>query len=136
MKLLVDNNLAPRLARAMNLIVNDDGHFVQPVKDKIKGSPSDIEIAHELAKEPGWALLTEDKNILKTPSELTAFMEGNITIFVFNKNWSSSSNWEKLGHTIKAWPTILSLYEDLPLDKKGAAFEIVYRQTVKIRRVK
>jgi hypothetical protein len=68
-KLLVDNNLPPKLARGLGALFDDD-HVITHIKDKFgTGDLKDEDWIVRLGDEGGWAVLSADMNIArKKPS--------------------------------------------------------------------
>lgn len=82
MKLLVDNNLPPRLGRGLAVLF-DGRHHVEHIKDKFgTGSLPDEEWIVELGREGGWAVLSGDRRIAtKKPSRELFLRSGLIGFF-------------------------------------------------------
>lgn len=69
MKLLVDNNLPPRLAEALNVIFAPDHEVTALRREFGRGDLKDEEWIPKLGAEGGWAVLSADMNIArKRPS--------------------------------------------------------------------
>lgn len=58
MKLLLDHNLSPKLARALQALFDD--HEVVSLRDKFRDQTPDEEWITALDREGGWAVLTKD----------------------------------------------------------------------------
>lgn len=56
MKLLLDHNLSPKLARALQAIF--DEHTIVPLRDRFEKDTTDEAWISALDKEGGWAVLT------------------------------------------------------------------------------
>lgn len=72
MKLLVDNNISPHLARAVAHVVHLDGQDVVVLRDKFCESVPDVEWIAALGREGGWAFLSDDHRIRKNAAERVA----------------------------------------------------------------
>jgi predicted nuclease of predicted toxin-antitoxin system len=66
-KLLLDHNLSPKLARALQSIF--DEHTIVPLRDRFEKTTSDEVWISVLDKEGGWAVLTKDLRIRTRPHE-------------------------------------------------------------------
>lgn len=65
MKLLVDNNLEPRLARGLAALFEGQ-HEIRHIRDKFgTGSLADEEWIERLGREGGWSVLSGDRRIAK-----------------------------------------------------------------------
>ena len=58
MNLFLDNCLAIRHARALNAIIQPDGHSVVHLRDKFAADKPDVEWLRELGREGGWIVIS------------------------------------------------------------------------------
>jgi hypothetical protein len=67
-KLLIDHNISPYIARALAAIAEPDGHAVKAKPDKFNttASVSDAEWLSVLGQEGGWGFLSDDHRIYRT----------------------------------------------------------------------
>jgi hypothetical protein len=80
-KLLIDNNLPPRLGRGLGAIF-DGQHHVQHIRDKFyTGSLPDAEWIDALGKEGGWCVLSGDRRIAKQRPSRELFLKANLIGF-------------------------------------------------------
>lgn len=63
MRLLVDNNISPRVSRALHAVVSGEGHEVWSVRDKYGAAARDVDWITRLGEEGGWAFLSGDHRI-------------------------------------------------------------------------
>jgi len=61
LKLLLDHNLSPRLARALGALFVD--HQIVALRDKFPENIADIDWILELDRDGGWGVLTKDLRI-------------------------------------------------------------------------
>lgn len=81
MKLLVDNNLPPRLARGLGALFEGQ-HEVRHIIDKFgTGGLPDADWIERLGKEGGWAVLSGDRNIARKKPSREAFLRANLVGF-------------------------------------------------------
>lgn len=123
MKFLLDNNLPPALARALNELSRSDGHLVVPLKDKFPADASDISWISVLRDESGWAVVSQDR-FQKGDIEKRAFRECGLPIFCLAKHWGGESYWNKAHNLVRWWPTIIQQAE---LISGGAAFRVPWK---------
>lgn len=70
MKVLVDENLSPALARSLHALFNGD-HLIVHVREKFDAGISDIEWIEALNSEGRWAVLSGDRRITRNPQNTT-----------------------------------------------------------------
>ena len=81
MKLLVDNNLAPRLGRGLGALF-DGIHEVVHIRDKFgTGSMPDEAWIEALGKEGGWSVLSGDRRIATKRPSRELFLKSNLIGF-------------------------------------------------------
>lgn len=81
MKLLVDNNLPPALARGLHALF-DGEHHVEHIRAKFgTGSLPDEDWIERLGAEGGWSVLSGDRNIAKRKPSRAAFLRANLIGF-------------------------------------------------------
>ncbi len=82
MKLLVDENLPPRMARSLQALFADT-HEIVALRDKFQATGiSDLKWISELGVEGRWAVLTADMRIARNQVEKSAFLTNNLIGFV------------------------------------------------------
>lgn len=81
MKLFVDNNLPPRLARGLGALFAGI-HVVEHVRDKFgSGSLTDEDWIARLGDEGGWSVLSGDRNIARKRPSREAFLRAGLIGF-------------------------------------------------------
>lgn len=84
MKLLVDNDLPPRLASALNIIFEPD-HFIVALREKFgRSNLKDEEWITALSRDPGWAVLSADRNIARKRPSRDLFIAAGLVGFFFS----------------------------------------------------
>lgn len=108
MKLLIDNNLPPRLALALNIIF-EPKHEVVALRDKFGRSDlTDEEWIIRLGREGGWAVLSKDMNIAKKKPSRDLFIGSGLVGFFFSP---SMQGWElsrQCARVLTIWPQMVS----------------------------
>lgn len=102
MKLLVDNNLPPRVARALDLLFVE--HQVVALRDKFPDHPSDEVWIAALDREGGWAALTRDLRIRTRPHERAAMDRSRIVFFFIDNAWKGYDVAETAARLIRLVP--------------------------------
>ncbi len=124
MKLLVDHNISPYLARAVHVVVAPDGHEVHAVADKFGPAAPDIDWISALGREGDWAFLSGDHRIRKNPAEREALRRARLTGFFLAPNWQKMKTAEKTGRLLLKWQTLV---DQEKLVTGGALFEVRVR---------
>ncbi|UVM39513.1 hypothetical protein LOY28_03485 [Pseudomonas sp. B21-017] len=123
MKFLLDNNLPPALARALNELTKAEGHSVLSLRDKFPPSTADVAWISVLREEGGWAVISQDK-FTKGDIEKRAFRECGLPVFCLAKHWGNESYWNKAHNLVRWWPSIMS---QAHLNGGGAAFRVPWK---------
>ena len=121
MRFLLDHNLSPKLARALNELTKGSGHEVVALRDRFPADTADVEWIQRLGNEGGWAVVSGNRDILRNPVELAAWRESKLTIFFLARGWSSLTHWVKAAKFVHAWPTIETHASTV---KPGAAYVV------------
>jgi hypothetical protein len=131
MKFFFDNNLSPRLSRALNELEGQHGHDVIHLKEKFDQKTADEEWITKLGSEGGWVVVTSDYRITKNPHEVLAWQESGLTVFFLRRAWTRVDFWQQAWQIVKRWPDITKIAERNPTNArylvpiKGSRFEPV-----------
>ena len=106
MKVLVDNNISPRLAKALSELEGPHGVQVVHLKDKFSPNTPDVEWMSALGEEGGWCVLTCDVRISRNPDEVKAWLESGLIVFFLKKPWLKQTFWVQAAELVKRWPMI------------------------------
>lgn len=124
MKLLVDHNLSPYLARAVGIVVAADGNEVVPLEDKFPRAISDIDWMSALANEGGWAFLTDDHRIRRNAAERAALRRTRLTGFFLASGWRKLPTVEKTGRLLLKWHVLVQVHDMM---EPGALLEVAVK---------
>lgn len=122
MKLLLDNNLPPALAEALDVLTRsewDGAHEVTHLRHKFPANTPDITWIEALAAEGGWVVVTHDK--LDKGAEREALKRAGLKVFLLDKSWTSHPFWDKSVQLARWWPAIIEMAESL---RGGAALRV------------
>jgi hypothetical protein len=86
LKLLLDHNLPPRLARALNELFPN--HTVVALRERFRPDVPDAEWIAALDAEGGWAALTRDLRIRTRPHERAAMDRARVVFFFLAGQWT------------------------------------------------
>lgn len=129
MNFLLDNNLSPLLARALNELSKGSTHEVHALRDKFAAGTTDEQWIRALGAEGGWAVVSEDRSILRNPLELAAWREAKLTTFFLARGWSPLGHWVKAAKLVQVWPTIESSASSV---RPGAAYLVPVRGKLQV----
>jgi hypothetical protein len=78
-KILTDHNISPKVARALNALVEDEqGSYVVPLRQKFAPSTADVDWIRALGSEGGWSVISADLRIHKNKAERAAWMQTDL----------------------------------------------------------
>jgi hypothetical protein len=103
LKLLVDHNLSPRLARCLQALFEGD-HQIVALTEKFATDVSDLEWISALDDEGGWAVVTKDLRIRTRPHERAALDRSRIIYFFLAGSWRRYSVEETAARLIRLVP--------------------------------
>lgn len=109
MKLLLDNNLSHRLARALAELFPD--HTIVALRERFDQAASDVEWIGTLDKEGGWAVLTRDLRIRTRPQERAAMDRARIVFFFLTGSWKNYDVPETAARLIRLVPLMAKQME-------------------------
>ncbi len=121
MKLLVDHNLSPAIARSLQHLFPN--HKFVALGDRFPPNTPDIDWMSELDREGGWAALTKDLRIQFRPHERLALDRSKIVFFFLVGAWRKYSVQETAARLIRLVPLMAKQVEiadrgrfDLPIN--------------------
>ena len=125
MKILLDNNLSPRIARALNALFEPD-HEVVSLRDKFPPDTSDAALIDALRREGRWVIVSGDRRITRNRAHAAAFRDSKLIGFFLSKGLYKST-------VQKQAERLLALWESMELVagrvEGGAMFELPMRST-------
>jgi hypothetical protein len=126
-KLFLDNNLSPKLARALQAIFDD--HAIVSLREKFEKDTSDEAWITALDKDGGWAVLTKDLRIRTRPHERAVLDRSKIIFFFLSGSWKNFSVAETAARLILLVPKTAAQVE---LADRGR-FELPVKAGSKLR---
>ncbi|MGJ0237584.1 hypothetical protein ACQEPB_03565 [Novosphingobium fluoreni] len=113
MKLLVDNNLPPRLARGLGAFF-DEEHIVIHIKEKFgRGNLSDEDWIRLLGREGHWCVLTADRNIAKKRPSRQLFLACGLIGFFPSPSVAKWPMERLAARLLTLWPSLVNLSESV-----------------------
>ncbi|MDZ4803000.1 MAG: hypothetical protein SGI92_32985 [Bryobacteraceae bacterium] len=120
MKFFFDNNLSPKLARSLDVLVEPE-HRVTHLKECFAANTPDTVWMGALAGEAGWVIVSGDLQIRKNPHEIKAWQEAGHTTFFLKKGWIDLTRWDQVWKFAKVFPELIATAERA---RQGSAFFI------------
>lgn len=108
MKLLVDHNLPPRLAQALNLVFEPDDQVVSLREKFGRHSLKDEEWIPLLGREGGWAVLSADMNIAKKRPLREVFIREGLVGFFLSPSMQKWPLNRQAARVLTLWPQMRS----------------------------
>ena len=108
MKFMLDHNLAPGLARALNELSAPFGHQVAPLREMIPVDSADEHWIARLGREGGWAVVSGDIRVFEAPAAVAAWREAKLTIFFLAPGWSDLTYWPKATKLVGVWEKVIA----------------------------
>lgn len=114
---MVDNDLPPRLARALHIIFEADGDEVVALRDKFgRDDLKDEEWIRELGREGRWAVLSADRRIAKQKPSRELFIGAGLIGFFYPPSLQKEALYRQAARAITLWP---SLRDQVRLNANG-----------------
>jgi hypothetical protein len=132
-KVLVDNDLPPRLARALHLIFEADGDEVIALRDKFgRADLKDAEWIMALGHEGHWAVLSADRRIAKQRPSRELFVGAGLIGFFFPSSLQKEPLHRQASRVLTLWPYIrlqvgLNANGCFEMPAKGSRFRSIGR---------
>ena len=125
MNFFIDNNLPPRLARALNELSKPD-HTVQHLRDRFPANTPDTKWIRILSEdiETDSVLVSGNWRITRHAHECKAWLDSGLTAFFLKKGWNNIKYWEQAAKLVKSWPDLI--YQATHVEK-GIGFFVPVR---------
>jgi hypothetical protein len=122
-KVLVDENLSPALARALNALFAGE-HQVVHLRDHFGASVGDAEWIDALSREGRWAIISGDRRITRNRVEYHAFRNSRLVSFFLSRGLYKARATKPMERILALWETI---ERQMELVEGGAMFELPIR---------
>ena len=103
MKLLLDHNLAPRIARCLQALFIKE-HEIVALGERFRVDVADVDLIKALDQGGGWAILTMDLRIKSRPHERAAMDRSRIVFFFLAGSWHKFKVEEMAARLIRLIP--------------------------------
>lgn len=129
--MLLDNNLPPRVARAINSIVEPEDTVIA-LRDKFPPGTADVDWIDALGREGGWVVVSGDRRISRNRAEREAWRASKLTGFFLSKGLQKASVFKLTTRLLLLWEVMRTQHA---LVEAGAIFELPMRSG-KLRQLK
>ena len=126
MKVLLDNNLSPAIARALNELFSHE-HDVVALRDKFPANTPDSEWITELSKDGRWVVISGDRRITRNKAELSAFRNSRLVGFFLSKGLYKAKVIKQAERLLALWERIETLATTV---EGGAMFELQVKSSL------
>ena len=120
MKVLIDENLPPALARSLNALFVGK-HVIIHARERYGPGVKDLQWIRELSADGRWIIISGDRRITRNNAEYNAFRASNLVGFFLSKGLYKSP-------IVKQMERILALWENIEkqadIVQGGAMFEL------------
>ena len=107
MRFFVDNNVAPKLAKSLHVLVEPE-HQVVHLKDRFAANAPDETWMNALAQEENWVIISGDLQIRTNPHEVKAWRNAGHTVFFLKDRWIELGFWTQAWKFVKCFPAIVA----------------------------
>jgi hypothetical protein len=105
LKALLDENLSPHIAAALNALVTPDNHSVQSVNGMgLRGTP-DLDLFKKMHAAGVTVHITLDHHN-RVPAERAAIAALGMVVFVLEKSWANQTYWLQAERLVRWIPAI------------------------------
>ena len=108
MRFFLDNNLSPKVARALNALLEPE-HSAHHLKELYSPNTPDEVWMTDLCNQSGWVILSGDSAISRNAHEVRAWKEAGHPIFFLKPAWTHLQRWEAASKLFHRFPEILKL---------------------------
>ncbi|MBY5587787.1 hypothetical protein HFO49_09860 [Rhizobium leguminosarum] len=125
MKVLVDENLPPALARSLNALFAGK-HEVIHIRNRFGPGVKDVEWIGQLSSEGRWIVISGDRRITRNKAEYNAFRNSNLIGFFLSKGLYKSPIVKQMERILALWQT---MEMQAAIVQGGAMFELPMTST-------
>lgn len=120
MKVVLDENLAPALARALDALFKGE-HTIVHLRDKFGRGVTDQRWIDELSHDGQWVVISGDRRITRNRAEYQAFRNSRLIGFFLSKGLYKSRVVKQMERILAMWENMTTLASSV---EGGAMFEL------------
>jgi hypothetical protein len=121
LRVFLDNNLSPSLARALHTLIEPEGDQVVHLSERFAPETEDRAWIEALGAEGGWVVISADRRIHRNKLEREAWRRSRLVVFFLGPQWRRLRHIEIAWRLLRWWPRI---EEQARLVSPPAAFEL------------
>jgi hypothetical protein len=119
-KVILDENLSPALARALAALFEGQ-HQIEHIRTKFGGGAKDVDWIKALSQEGRWIVISGDRRITKVKAESHAFRNSRLIGFFLAPSLKQSKVTKQMQRILALWDDIEALSSRVA---GGAMFEL------------
>lgn len=120
MKVVLDENLAPALARALDALFKGE-HTVVHLRDKFGRGVTDQRWIEDLSQDGQWVVISGDRRITRNRAEYQAFRNSRLIGFFLSKGLHKAKVAKQMERILAMWENMMTLAASV---EGGAMFEL------------
>jgi len=105
---LFDHNMPPMIAKALDILIQKDGHRAYPLRDKFPKNISDINLYKELGKQNDWIVISKDTKNAKRKAEKSAILKSGVLAFYLKPSVQKQKVHEQAATILWQWDKIVA----------------------------
>lgn len=105
-KVLLDHNMPPSIARALHEIIRVDGHEAYALRDRFATNISDVQYFGMLGRD--WIVISKDLQNSKKKAERSAILRNNILAFYLSRTLQKKKVGEQAAAILWHWDKMLA----------------------------
>lgn len=120
MKVLIDENMSPRIARALAALF-DGEHEIVALRDRFGPGIKDVVWMSQLSHEGGWIVISGDRRITRNKAEAMTFRNSTLVGFFLARGLYKAKATKQMERLLVLWDRI---EQQTSLVAGGAMFEL------------
>lgn len=132
MKVLIDNDLSPHIADAINALVAPHGHRVTALRRKFAENTEDVAWIEALGQEGGWIVISGDASITRRAAERSAWRQAGLVGFFLAPGWRKLDPLLQTARLLMWWERLVAQAD---LVEGGAIFQLPINPGSRLRQL-
>ncbi len=133
MKVLLDNNLSPEIARGVNYLLSPKGQLIIAKKDKFQNTQiEDVDWIAALDSEGGWSFISLDRYIRRHPHERKVLQRSKVTAFFMASGWQEYPPIQQAAQLMYWWPKLDQAFKT---NRPGTNFWLPWKTSSNLKRL-
>jgi hypothetical protein len=120
-RFFLDNCISYRLAPALTVLSELEGHQIIALREKFPEDAADENWLLALSQEREWVVISGDARIYRNVQRRKVWTQARLTTFFWQPAWNKANYWEKAWLMVRWWPDITrtaSIFE------RGSGFSV------------